>query len=132
MTGTTGRQRVSADALAQLDVPLPPLPEQRAIARILGTLDDKIELNRRVNETLDAMARALFKSWFVDFDPVRAKMEGRDAGLPREIADLFPSRMVESEMGKIPGGWEVVPLDGIAKFQNGLALQRFRPAGNEA
>ena len=76
--------------------------EQRAIAHILGTLDDKIELNRRMNETLEAMARALFKSWFVDFDPVRAKMESRDTGLPKDIADLFPDRLVESELGEIP------------------------------
>ena len=84
---------------------VPPLPQQRAIAHILGTLDDKIELNRRMNATLEAMARALFRSWFVDFDPVRAKMEGRDTGLPTEIADLFPDRMVESELGEIPEGW---------------------------
>ena len=81
--------------------------EQRAIAHILGTLDDKIELNRRMNETLEAMARAIFKSWFVDFDPVRAKAEGRDPGLPRHIADLFPDRFEDSELGEIPAGWEV-------------------------
>lgn len=79
--------------------------EQRAIAHILGTLDDKIELNRRTNETLEAMARALFKSWFVDFDSVRAKAEGRDPGLPKAIADLFPDRLVGSELGEIPEGW---------------------------
>lgn len=81
--------------------------EQRAIAHVLGTLDDRIELNRRMNGTLEATARALFKSWFVDFDPVRAKMEGRDTGLPQYIADLFPDRLVDSEMGEIPEGWEV-------------------------
>ena len=100
-----------------LPVFLPPLPEQRTIAHILGTLDDKIELNRRMNETLEAMARALFKSWFVDFDPVRAKMEGRDTGLPKEIADLFPDRLVESELGEIPEGWEVKPLEKIAQLE---------------
>ncbi len=110
MTGTSGRQRVPTDALAELDVTLPPLPEQRAIAHILGTLDDKIELNRRMNATLEAMARTLFKSWFVDFDPVRAKMEGRDTGLPQDIADLFPDRMVDSELGQIPEGWKVANL----------------------
>ena len=94
-----------ADSLA-----LPPLPEQRAIAHILGTLDDKIELNRRMNETLEAMARALFKSWFVDFDPVRAKAEGRDPGLPQPLADLFPDRFEDSELGEIPAGWEVETL----------------------
>ena len=83
------------------------IDEQRAIAHILGTLDDKIELNRRMNETLEAMARALFKSWFVDFDPVRAKAEGRDPGLPKPIADLFPDRFEDSELGEIPEGWEV-------------------------
>ena len=88
--------------------------EQRAIAQVLGTLDDKIELNRRMNATLEAMARALFKSWFVDFDPVRAKMEGRETGLPQDIADLFPDRLVDSEMGEVPEGWEIFRLDRLA------------------
>ncbi len=91
----------------KLRLPLPPLAEQRAIAHILGTLDDKIELNRRMSETLEAMARALFKSWFVDFDPVRAKAEGRDPGLPPPLADLFPDRLVDSELGEMPEGWEL-------------------------
>ena len=86
------------------------LAEQRAIAHILGTLDDKIELNRRMNETLEAMARALFKSWFVDFDPVRAKADDRDPGLPKPLADLFPARLVDSELGEIPEGWEVLAV----------------------
>lgn len=86
------------------------LDEQRAIAHILGTLDDKIELNRRMSETLEAIARALFKSWFVDFDPVRAKAEGSDPGLPKTLADLFPARLVDSELGEIPEGWEAKPL----------------------
>ena len=93
-----------------LPVQVPPLHEQRAIAHILGTLDDKIELNRRMNETLEAMARALFKSWFVDFDPVRAKMAGRDTGLPSHLTDLFPDRLVDSELGEIPEGWEAATL----------------------
>ena len=80
---------------------------QCAIAHILGTLDDKIELNRRTNETLEAMAQALFKSWFVDFEPVHAKVEGRDPGLPKHLANLFPARLIDSELGKIPEGWEV-------------------------
>ena len=95
-------------------VNIPPLPEQRAIAQILGTLDDKIELNRRMNETLEGMVRALFKSWFVDFDPVRAKMEGQDTGLPHEVSDLFPGRLVPSELGEIPEGWEVKRLNFFA------------------
>ena len=89
---------------AHFQIALPPLGEQRAIAHILGTLDDKIELNRRMNETLEAMARALFKSWFVDFDPVRAKAEGRDPGLPQPLADLFPDSFEDSELGEIPEG----------------------------
>jgi type I restriction enzyme S subunit len=114
-------------AVYMLDIDVPPPPEQRAIAHILGTLDDKIELNRKMSETLEAMARALFKSWFVDFYPVRAKMERRDPGLPKEIADLFPSRMVESELGEIPEDWDVMSLDEIARFLNGLALQKYPP-----
>jgi len=94
--------------LAKLRVPLPPLPEQHAIARVLGALDDKIELNRRMNETLEALARALFQSWFVDFDPVRAKREGRQpAGMDAETAALFPGSFEASELGDIPAGWRV-------------------------
>ena len=97
---------LKTEILKRHRVKIPPLLEQRAIAHILGTLDDKIELNRRMNETLEAMAWALFKSWFVDFDPVRAKMEGRDTGLPQEIAELFADRLVNSELGPIPQGWK--------------------------
>ncbi|MHB2153727.1 restriction endonuclease subunit S [Calditrichota bacterium GD2] len=119
MTGTSGRQRVPVDSLYHLDVPIPPLPEQRAIAHILGTLDDKIELNRRMNETLEAMARALFKAWFVDFEPVRAKMDGRWKrgqslpGMPAHLYDLFPDRLVDSELGEIPEGWKVGKLNDV-------------------
>jgi len=93
--------------LRTIEILVPPLPEQRAIAQILGTLDDKIELNRRMNETLEAIARAIFKSWFVDFDPVRAKAEGRDHGLPKEITDLFPDSFEDLELGEIPKGWGI-------------------------
>ena len=114
VTGTSGsHQRVSPQSVLEIEVSVPPLPEQRAIAHILGTLDDKIELNRRMNKTLEAMAQALFKSWFVDFDPVRAKMVGRDTGLPQDLADLFPDRLVESEMGEVPEGWQVFRLDKL-------------------
>jgi len=88
------------------ELPIPPVRDQRAIAHILGTLDDKIKLNRRMSETLEAIARAIFKSWFVDFDPVRAKSEGRDPGLPKNIADLFPDSFEDSELGEIPRGWD--------------------------
>ncbi len=104
---------LNTQLLSDVVIPHPPLPEQRTIAHILGTLDDKIELNRRMNETLDAMAQVLFKSWFVDFDPVRAKLEGRDTGWPQDIADLFPDRLMDSEMGEIPEGWTVFRLDQL-------------------
>lgn len=97
--------------IPNFELPIPSLPEQQAIAHILGSLDDKIELNRRMNETLEAMARALFKSWFVDFDPVRAKAEGRpQSGMDEETATLFPSEFVDSELGEIPKGWTLAPL----------------------
>jgi type I restriction enzyme S subunit len=96
--------------------------EQRAIAHILGTLDDKIELNRRMNETLEAMARALFKSWFVDFDPVRAKAAGRDPSLPQTLADLFPDRFEDSELGEIPKGWRVASLEQMFHDDEGCVL----------
>ena len=105
--------------IEKINISIPPLSEQRAIAHILGTLDDKIELKRRMNETLEEMARALFKSWFVDFDPVRAKMEGRDPGLPKHLADLFPDRLVDSELGPIPGGWEVKALSSFGEIVTG-------------
>lgn len=103
---TTAYPSIRPADIGQLKLDLPPLSEQRAIAHILGTLDDKIELNRRMNETLEEMARAIFKDWFVDFGPTRAKMEGRDTGLPAEVAALFPDRLVESELGEMPEGWE--------------------------
>jgi type I restriction enzyme S subunit len=113
------QDNINLATLDRLRFPLPPLPEQRAIAHILGTLDDKIELNRRISETLEAMARALFKSWFVDFDPVRAKAEGRDPGLPKTLADLFPARLVDSELGEIPEGWEVRPFADTVEIIGG-------------
>lgn len=103
----TGVPHTNLGILRETPVPLPPLSEQHAIAHILGTLDDRIELNRRMNETLEAIVRALFKSWFVDFDPVRAKAEGRDPGLPKSLTDPFPDSFEESELGEIPRGWEV-------------------------
>jgi type I restriction enzyme S subunit len=102
-------------SLRSITVSVPLLAEQRAIAHILGTLDDKIELNRRMSETLEAIARALFKSWFVDFDPVRAKSEGRNPGLPPHLADLFPDSFEDSELGEIPKGWRVGTLGDVAE-----------------
>lgn len=122
-TGTTNLGLAREDFLA---FPAPePTRAQLRIVDVLTALDDKIELNRRMSQTLEAMARALFKSWFVDFDPVRAKAEGRDPGFPKPLADLFPARLVDSELGEIPEGWEVKKLDEIARFVNGLALQKY-------
>lgn len=135
----TAVPHISGSQILSFKFSLPPLPKQKRIAHILGALDDKIELNRRMNETLEQMARALFKSWFVDFDPVRYKMEGRDPcapvsegglGLDLETAALFPDKLVPSPLGMIPEGWEVKPLDSIARFLNGLALQKY-PVADE-
>jgi type I restriction enzyme S subunit len=93
--------------LRQAIIPCPPLPIQEQITQILGSLDDKIELNRQMNETLETMARAIFQSWFVDFYPVRAKTEGHDTGLPPEIAALFPDGFEEVEGREVPRGWRV-------------------------
>ena len=110
----TSNPTLSRDAFGAQALPLPPIPQQRTIANILSGLDDKIELNRRMNATLETMARTLFRSWFVDFEPVRSKMEGRDTDLPKDIADLFPNRLVDSKMGRIPRGWTVSTLGDIA------------------
>ena len=134
---TTGLGHVTKSDLKGVEVGIPTVGGQRAIAHILGTLDDKIELNQQMNNTLEEMARALFKSWFVDFDPVRAKSEGRWRpgeslpGLPADLFDLFPNRLVDSQLGPIPDGWQVKALDEIAAFRNGLALQKYRPKQGE-
>jgi len=114
-----GTGRLNSDELKSLKVLLPPEVEQRAIANILGTLDDKIELNLRMAETLESIARVLFKSWFINFDPVRAKVEGRDTGLPEPIADLFPDSFEDSEMGEIPKGWCIKSIGDLADVAGG-------------
>jgi len=106
--------------LSDLPVYFPSIDQQRAIAHILGTLDDKIELNRRMNETLEAIARAIFKSWFVDFNPVRAKIEGRQPyGMDAETAALFPDSFEDSPLGKIPKGWPILPAGEAVKAVGG-------------
>ena len=126
-TGTTV-VGIRQSELRKVSLTLPPLAEQKAIAAVLGALDDKIELNRRMNATLETMARALFQSWFVDFDPVRAKLDGRPpAALDPATAALFPEHLEESSLGHIPKGWEVRSLDKTAYYLNGLALQKYPP-----
>lgn len=121
--------RAKWEYLEGLDLRVPSLPEQYAIARVLGSLDDKIEFNRRMNQTLEQIAQALFKSWFVDFDPVRAKaaglwkkgesLDGRSA----EIWDLWPSELEASEIGEIPRGWEVKSLSEVASITRGVSYR---------
>jgi len=110
---------LTASALSKLTVDVPPRAQQLAISNVLGALDDRIELNRRMNETLETMARALFNSWFLDFDPVRAKAEGRDPGLSKPLADIFPNRLVDSELGDIPEGWVVKTIGDLAEVVGG-------------
>jgi type I restriction enzyme S subunit len=118
----SARSFLRRDDVRNLEFLLPSLPERRAIAATLGALDDKIELNRKMNATLEAMARALFRDWFVDFGPTRAKMAGAAPYLSPDLWSLFPDRL--DDAGK-PEGWEERPLDEIADFLNGLALQKF-------
>jgi type I restriction enzyme S subunit len=134
-------------SLRSIRFPCPPLPEQKAIARILGTLDDKIELNRRMNATLEAMARALFQSWFVDFDPVHAKTTGRQpSGMNAATAALFPASFQDSELGQIPKDWHAGSIYEVADViygapfsskqfnedQNGMLLIRIRDLADES
>ncbi|SRR6266545_3975485 len=125
LTGSTIPKLTQAN-LNRVMLSVPPLEEQRTIAKVLGALDDKIELNGRMSEALEGIARAIFKSWFVDFDPVRANTEHRDYGLPKQLSALFPDQFIKSELCEIPCGWSVSALDEIAQFVNGLALQNYR------
>ncbi|WP_219904412.1 restriction endonuclease subunit S [Aphanothece minutissima] len=122
-TGTTV-VGIKQSVLRKIDLAFPPFQDQRVIAHTLGTLDDKIELNCKTNETLEAMAKALFKSWFVDFDPVRAKAEGRPTGLPDEISDLFPDSFEDSELGEVPSGWEIGRLEEILEIDPQRQLRK--------
>lgn len=127
-SGKSAVPGINRNHLHRAAVRVPPLAAQRRIASILGRLDDKIELNRRMSETLEKMAAALFKSWFVDFEPVHAGAEGRNTGLPDDIAALFPSAFEDSELGEIPKGWTVKSIDQIATYLNGVASQKYPAA----
>jgi type I restriction enzyme S subunit len=123
--GSTGQTELSRAQLRELPIPLPSREEQQAIASILGTLDDKIELNRRMNETLEEMAQALFKSWFVDFDPVRSKIEGRQpVGMDDETAALFPDSFEDSTLGEIPKGWTARALSDVVEVNPRRSLSK--------
>lgn len=125
----SGVPTLNRNHIHPLSVKRPPLPAQKAIAHILGTLDDKIELNRKMNKTLEAMARAIFKSWFVDFDPVRAKMEGRQpSGMNAETAALFPDSFQDSLLGKIPKGWHIKAIGEQVQVGGGSTPSTKNPA----
>lgn len=125
----TVAERLNLPTIRGLPVPVSPLDEQKAIAHILGTLDDKIELNQQMNQTLEAIARALFKSWFIDFDPVRAKMDGQQpAGMDAETAALFPNEFEDSPLGKIPKGWKAVRWGDITTLEYGKSLRGYQEA----
>ena len=101
--------------IPDFELPIPPRPHQLGVVELLDSIDDKIELNRRMNNTLEAMARALFKSWFVDFEPVRAKMAGRDTGLPQSVSHLFPARIEHAESKDVPLGWRPYSVGELAE-----------------
>lgn len=125
------RRAITKGHIESFEIPLPPLEEQKAIAFVLTVLDSKIELNQRMNKTLEKTARAFFQSWFVNFDPIRAKLDGRTPiGLDKATVALFPAQFTDTELGYTPQGWEVLSLDRIAHYLNGLALQKFPPGDN--
>lgn len=128
----TGVPHINLGILKNIPLTVPPLHEQRAIAHVLGSLDDKIELNRKMNATLEQLARAIFKSWFVDFDPVRAKAAGRQpVGMDAATAALFPDSFETVDGREVPRRWEIHSLDSVASYLNGLALQKFPAEGND-
>ncbi len=129
----SAQKALTISGLQNLTLTIPPLPIQKKIAHILSTLDDKIELNRKMNQTLEDMASAIFKSWFVDFDPVHAKANctdeaeleniAKELGISKAILDLFPNEFEESELGMIPKGWEDTELSQVCKIQSGYAFK---------
>ena len=130
-SGSTVRH-TSPGCIREFETTLPAITEQCTIAGVLGALDDKIEQNRRTARTLERLARAIFRAWFVDFEPVKAKAAGATSfpSMPQPVFDALPTRFVDSEIGPVPEGWEVKPIATIATFLNGLALQKYPPRGD--
>jgi type I restriction enzyme S subunit len=119
------RRAITKGHIESFELPLPPISVQHAIAQTLGALDNKIELNRKLNETLEATARANFKSWFVDFDPVRAKAEGREPeGMDADTAAVFPSEFEDSALGPIPQGWTTGPITNVLSLNSARSLKK--------
>ena len=125
-------RHTSPGRIREFETTLPAITEQRAIAGVLGALDDKIDQNRRTAQALDRLARAIFRAWFVDFEPLKAKAAGAAPfpSMPQAIFDALPTRFVDSEIGPVPEGWEVKAITAIATFLNGLALQKYPPRGD--
>lgn len=119
MIGTSGRQRVPNQVIASFEHSFPSIKVQEKIIRILNSLDNKIQLNLSINETYEDIAKTLFKSWFIDFEPVKAKVEDRSTGLPDEISALFPNSFENSELGQIPSSWEIQSLGSFSKLSSG-------------
>ena len=130
-SGSTVRH-TSPGRIREFETTLPAITEQRAIAGVLGALDDKIEQNRRTALALERLARAIFRAWFVDFEPVKTKAAGAASfpSMPQPVFDALPTRFVDSEIGPVPEGWEVKAIATIATFLNGLALQKYPPRGD--
>lgn len=126
---------LNTDIMQSVPFLLPPLDTQLAIVAVLGSLDDKIEQNRRTARALERLARAIFRAWFVDFEPVKAKAAGRGSAasfpsMPQAVFDALPTTFTDSDLGPVPEGWSTAPLSSIARFLNGLALQKFPPTGD--
>jgi type I restriction enzyme S subunit len=134
LAGATGSTfpNVSRGDLESIPIPYPDLSYIRNASSILKALERKIELNQKMNKTLEEIAKAIFKSWFVDFDPVRAKAEGRPTGLPPEISDLFPDELVDSEIGEIPRGWSITPLPDAMDFLEGPGIRNWQYTNDES
>ncbi|MBR7970229.1 restriction endonuclease subunit S [Burkholderia cenocepacia] len=123
---------LNKSAFGAVEIELPSIEEQGAIVSILRSLDSRINILRQTNATLESIAQALFKSWFIDFDPVRAKAEGREPeGMDADTAALFPDSFEDSALGRVPHGWNVRSLDSIANYLNGLAMQKYPPESDD-
>jgi type I restriction enzyme, S subunit len=128
MSSLSTRASLNNEMLARLTITVPPVDEQAKIGQILKSFDDKISLNRRMNNTLEELARTLYKSWFVDFDPVRAKAAGRDPALPKHLADLFPDSFEDSELAKIPIGWRLTTIGDLSDVVGGSTPSTKEPS----
>tara|TARA_B100000214_G_scaffold332749_1_gene274448 strand:+ start:343 stop:1644 length:1302 start_codon:yes stop_codon:yes gene_type:complete len=126
----SGQPTIPMKNIRKIECPYLEFTEQKKVGSYIELFDKKIELNRKINENLEEIAKALFKSWFIDFDPVRAKVVGRSTGLPDDISELFPDSFEDSDLGEIPSGWSIKSLDQIANYLNGLALQKYAPTGD--